>query len=215
MERHKSAIKGQNCQHKFHSYWSGGRNRGGRVEEEGGGEEKRDLITSGCFDSPGGCHGNISMKLSGIKKQYTCYFNCLLKLSNVAERTTYENTQDGFAWTSSLAEMFSGEMLPFLTHMSPKTPPGLASSALQYGGVGGMGDGTTLRMNPKVSKCLQTEMMCDPCMKSKKTGPRLKICMYFEHAGKVFQRTLTYVLKNIYLYIDFSLRSAGRNNLHI
>ncbi len=35
-----------------------------------------DLITSGCFNLQGGCHGNISMKLAGIKPEHLP-FNCL------------------------------------------------------------------------------------------------------------------------------------------
>lgn len=34
--------------------WEGGGRRGGG--------KKKDLITSGCFNLHGGCHGNISMK---------------------------------------------------------------------------------------------------------------------------------------------------------
>lgn len=43
---------------------------------EVGGREKRDLITSGCFNVHGGCHGNVSMKLTGIKPEHLP-FNCL------------------------------------------------------------------------------------------------------------------------------------------
>lgn len=34
-------------------------------EKGGAGGEEKDLITSGCFNLHGGCHGNISMKLKG------------------------------------------------------------------------------------------------------------------------------------------------------
>lgn len=47
---------------------------GKEMRWEGG--EKRDLITSGCFNVHGGCHGNVSMKLTGIKPEHLP-FNCL------------------------------------------------------------------------------------------------------------------------------------------
>ena len=44
--------------------------------ENGRRGEKKDLITSGCFNLHGGCHGNISMKLTRIKPEHLP-FNCL------------------------------------------------------------------------------------------------------------------------------------------
>lgn len=52
---------------------AGGREQGTEVRGRGGGE--RDLITSGCFNLHGGCHGNISIKLTGIKPEHLP-FNC-------------------------------------------------------------------------------------------------------------------------------------------
>lgn len=57
---------------------------------EGVREKKKDLITSGCFNLHGGCHGNISMKLTGVKPEHWPS-NCL-ELSNRAKIAVYENT---------------------------------------------------------------------------------------------------------------------------